>query len=167
MSKVAPPTHKLPRTILTRADVNRCMREIEAVESFMSDSAVRKSGTNSIQTPKLSKMLDDFCVLNGLNLLQLADRQAITITFKYLRDHAPVLHYSFASEPMPDFTQKITDWSREKIDPFALIQIGLSPSVIMGCRLRSTNKIFDMSLRKAFEREKHQLAEAIKNLAAS
>jgi hypothetical protein len=44
------------------------------------------------------------------------------------------------------------------------LNVGLQPELAAGCTLRTTNKYYDFSFRKRFERSKQKLLEALEVL---
>jgi F0F1-type ATP synthase delta subunit len=95
-------------------------------------------------------MLDELAEANDVSLLDGEKRKKLLKSLEELLEKSPTIHISFASEPSNDFLQKIVSWSRKNVHPYSLINVGLQPSVIVGCEVRTTNKVFDMSLRNKF-----------------
>lgn len=151
----------LPDGAVTRADVGRLMREAEAVDNFLNQSATRQPGT-SVELPKTSRLLDEMVATNKLNLLQPADRKRLGDFLKVVRTKAPVLHISFNSDPSPIFQQRLITWIRQQMHPYVLLQIGLHPSIGAGCIVRTTNKFFDFSLRQRFSEQRMLLISKLR-----
>lgn len=146
---------QIPTGVVSRIDVGRLVREVEALGDFIEQAAVRKPGT-PIQMPRTSKMLDEILENNKLNALVETDRTRLLSFLITVRAKAPVLHMSFSADPSPLFTQQLITWLREYMHPLVLLQIGLQPNIGAGCVVRTTNKYFDLSLRKRFG-AKHEL----------
>ena len=121
----------LPLSVITFIDLSRVGRELTNLDEFMVQSTIRTPGT-PMQLPRLSKLLDDVATANKLNLLEEKDRRALLNALNYLREHAPRLHISFSAEPSGSFMTKIADYIRTNISPFALIQVGLQPTIAAG-----------------------------------
>lgn len=153
----------LPVSTVTRNDVSKLIREIELIDGFLTQASLREAGASSAQMPKTSNMLDEVTTLNKLNLLQKEDRNKLHEFLTNLRMQAPILHLSFNNEPSQFFQQKLVTWIRQQMHPSILLQIGLSPSIGAGCILRSTNKVFDFSLRQRFIDNKEMLLSRIKS----
>jgi hypothetical protein len=151
----------VPFSVVGRIDVAHLSRELEAVDNFMEQARLRQPGT-PVTPPRMSKLLEDLAVANEVNLVQKTDRANLALFLKELRDHAPVLHFSFAIEPSGTFLQKLLEWIRTEIHPLALVDVGLQPSVAAGCVLRTSSKRFDFSLRQHFLKNRSQLVELIK-----
>lgn len=141
---------KLPNRIAGSSDLAKTQRELEKVDDFLYQTKIRMPG-RSVTLPKSSKMLDDLAEINGASLLEETDRKKLLEALEKLSESPPIIHISFASEPSSSFLEKIVSWSRENIHQYLLVNVGLQPSVIVGCEVRTTNKVFDMSLRNKFE----------------
>lgn len=157
----ATPKFALPLSVVGPADVNRLQLELEALEDYLRQQA--QTG-QSARLPKLSRMLDNYAEHNTADLLQQADRDRLTAFLTALQEHAPRIHISFATEPSAVFTQKVLQWLRENISAYILLQIGLQPTIAAGCVVRTTNRIFDMSLRQYLDNNRHLLAQAVREL---
>lgn len=151
---------KLPKLVVSQTDVKRLLRELAALADFLHQSKIRSPGT-SLKLPKTSRWLDDLAADNNLNLLHLEDLEQLKAFLTHLRDNAPLFHISFSSEPSAAFTEKIVTWFRREIHPYVLLQIGLQPTLAVGCILRTANHQFDLSMRKAFHEKRTILMEKL------
>lgn len=168
MAHEAPKVHHaqhliLPATITGLTDVTRLQRESETLDEYLRQAALRKGG-HATELPKIPVMLDDVATVNHMNLLQEADRKKLADFLQHLQTAVPVVHMSFASEPSTEFTAKIVTWLRQNIHPLMLVQVGLQPSIAAGCTLRTTNKVFDFSLRQHFVRNRQILVDTLTKL---
>lgn len=145
-------------------DLRRIIRELEMADDYFYQANLRAPGVSNTP-PKTTKLMNDLFALNSLSILDARSRQNILTMLKKLETKAPAAHISFAVEPSSGFMEKIVVWARKNIHPHLLIDVGLQPSVIVGCNLRSTNKVFDMSLRNRFETSKYILTDRIKKMA--
>lgn len=134
---------KPPLSLVSRLDTSRAMRELEDFENAMSESHVRGH-----HIPAPTPLLKDIAEFNKLDLHKKEMRQLVRIMLDDLRTTAPVVHISFAVEPDTKFITSIAKWFREEIAPNVVLQIGVQPSIGVGCVVRTTNKFFDFSLRK-------------------
>jgi F0F1-type ATP synthase delta subunit len=150
----------LPLQILTQADVSRLDREIRELEVFFDEAAIKGATTKTV--PQTSQLLTALCNENKLNLLQENDRLEAAKFFKMLREHAPVVHASFATDPKPDFLMKLMNWFRREAHPYVLFKIGLQPTIAAGCILRTTNKYFDFSFKQHFNKSKEKLSTSLR-----
>lgn len=158
-------TLTLPLSVISPTDVARITREVENLDEFFRQSAIREGGQPQT-TPRYSRLLDEVVVANNLNLLQVDNRSQLIQSLRSFSEHAPVMHISFSVDPPGPYVQKIVDWIRTNIDPHVLIRVGLQPNIGAGCVVRTTNKSFDFSLRKYFDSKREffaaKLHEAVK-----
>ena len=150
----------LPLSVITIIDLSRVQRELDGLNEFLLQSAIRTPGT-PMNLPRLSKLLDDLAAVNKLSLLDEEHRTALINAVGYLKEHAPRLHISFSAEPSAPFISKIAQYIRTEISPVAVLQVGLQPTIAAGCILRTPNKQFDMSLRQHLRNNTQALVELI------
>lgn len=141
----------LPTMITGPADVNRTLLELEALEDYLRQAGTRKD--KAVKLPRTSSVLDSLAVANKIDLLDAEGRAHIVAFLQSVQQHAPILHISFAAEPSAAFAARIVDWLRGNVSRYTLVQIGLQPSIAAGCILRSTSKVFDMSLRRHLQQK--------------
>ncbi len=151
----------LPEVVATRADVLRLHRELEALDRYFS------SGLQSGPAPRVSKNLQSIARDNSVDLNDAEGRESIVALIRELKDSAPVLHMSFASDPPANVVLAVVSWLRREAHPFALLQVGVQPNIAGGCTLRGTSKYFDFSLRRHFKDHQAELSEAISTISAS
>lgn len=154
---------QLPNNIIGLMDVNRLCREMDSLEDFLHQTTIRQSGT-PMSLPKLSKLFDELAATNELNLLQAQDRTQLKTFLDSVHSKAPRLHISFSVDPSPLFLGRLVDYLRSSIHPRVLVQVGLQPNIGAGCVLRSTNKVFDLSLRNDFKKKRDLLLKHVSRL---
>lgn len=152
---------KLSNRISGTSDLIKTIRELEKIDDFLYQTHLRMPG-RPVTLPKSSKTLDDLAQVNNVSLLDEKERKQLLKSLEEARDKSLVMHISFATEPSSSFLEKITGWCRENVDPYVLINVGLQPSVVVGCEVRTTNKVFDMSLRSKFEEMRQILIKKLK-----
>lgn len=152
---------KLPLSIISRQDVIRLTRELKALDDFMLQAKIRKPG-EGLSLPRLSRLLEETAESNQLNLLQEDDRKNLTGVLVKVRDNAPQVNISFATDPSAAFMKKIVEWFRREVHPVMLVQVGLQPTLAAGCVVRTTNKQFDLSLRNGFAQKTATFMEILK-----
>ncbi len=162
---MAPENLKLPLSVVSNGDVMRIRREINQLDEYISQMALRKPGTPPKHLPRLSTSLNDFAEINKLNFLNNTDRSSALKFFQNLLDKGPIVHISFASEPSESFIRKITAWFRDNTTPLVMINIGLEPSIAAGCTLRTENHFHDFSLREHFKEQRSLLLNGIREPA--
>ncbi len=151
---------KLPSSIVSQVDIGRLQREITGLNDFFVGAKVRTAGT-SMQLPRLSRPMDLLARENGINLLDSEHRQKLMTLLDSVYKSAPSFHISFAVEPSPKALERILIWMRQNIHPQVMLQVGLQPAIAAGCVLRTTNKVFDMSLRNRLNNQKDVLTQLI------
>lgn len=152
----------LPTTITGPADVNRTLLELQQLEDYLRQAYIRKDG--SVKMPKTSLLVDSLAEANGSDLTDGDERERLIAFVLSLQQHAPVLHISFATEPSAMFTAHIVEWLRSNISNYVLVQVGLQPSIAAGCIIRSTNKLFDLSLRRHLRQKRSLMLDAMHEL---
>ena len=155
-----PQLMKLPVLVFGRAELRRLGREIEALESYFERAKIREAG-QPVQMPKVSRMLEGYAGENGCNLLVEQDRERLQTFLKQLDEKAPVMHLSFATDPSSAFVAKLVAWMRVHIHPYILLQLGLQPGVTAGCVARVNSKMFDLSLREFFRKQRPLLIQEL------
>jgi F0F1-type ATP synthase delta subunit len=151
---------RLPNAVIGEIDVARLRRELDSLNDFFVSARGRTAGT-AMQTPKLSRLLDQLAKDNHTNLLAEADRSQLLQALNQITEHAPRLQISFAADPPPRALEQILTWLRRYIHPHTLVQVGLQPGIAAGCIVRTPNKVFDMSLRANLKKQEPYLARLI------
>lgn len=151
---------KLPVLVFGVVEVRRLKRELEALDEFMRQAAIREPGKQPA-LPRVSRLLDALATDNSRNLLQDSDRQELYRFLANVEKTAPTIHISFASDPSSAFIAKLVTWLRGNIHPSILLQTGLQPTIAAGCVVRTTNKSFDLSLRQSLTDQRAKLIEAL------
>lgn len=149
----------LPLAVVSRADISRCLREVESLNEYFHQAGLR--GSNARDLPKLGHVLDGLAAANGLNMLHAEHREAVKTFLTRLKAKAPVVHISFPSEAGSDFTGRLLTWFRSEAHPHTVLHIGLQPELAAGCTMRTTNKFYDFSFRARFEKSKQKLIAAL------
>jgi len=144
------PEYVLPSAIITRADLARLMREVEDLDNELGAQKARghtKGEDDTYHLPSVSQGLNDFAELNKVDLAGDQARAGLKKQLKHIKDKAPVVHLTFATEP--DFTslKQLADYIRRELHPQALLHTGLQPSLVGGVYMRTPNKAYDLSIR--------------------
>jgi len=156
---------RLPVLVFGLVEVRRLNRELEALEEFVRQAEIREPGRQA-QLPRVSRLLDALATDNSMQLLQPAHRAQLKKFLSVVALQAPSLHMSFAVDPSSAFTSKMVTWLRANVHPWALLEVGLQPTIAAGCIVRTTNKVFDFSLRERFTEVKGTLVTSLENAAA-
>lgn len=152
----------LPVKIVTIHDVSGLIKELDEIDNFFMQAKLRRAGVG-LEVPKTSSIMEDLLNYNNLNLLKNEDRVKLKLILQTVRNQAPVLHFSFSTEPSRRFLEKLTAWLRQEVNPLAMIQVGLQPNIGAGFTLRTVNHFFDFSLKKHLEEKNQSLIDQIRN----
>lgn len=149
-----------PENLISSIDLNRTVRELSALDESLYQANVRVPG-QPVKLARSSQILEDLAAVNGISLLDTAGREKLLNNLKSCVNSVPRIHISFAVEPSAKFSTRIVVWLRQNIDPLILLEVGLQPTLAIGCSVRTNNKVFDMSLRHRFKEQRHLLREKI------
>lgn len=152
---------KLPIEVISLADIARLKRAASRLGDYFEQ---KKLGKTSGTAPA-SRLLRNFAEDNRIELENADSCQKIAELLEELLALAPTIHISFAAEPSNEFIQKIAGWFRANIHPLTLLTVGLQPSIAAGCYLRTTNRYFDLSLRRHLEERRDLLMKQLVELA--
>ncbi len=157
----------LPASVVSRVDLSRLVRELEVVDAALTTIAARaKVGVQSAAMPGVSQALTEFLTTNKLSLADSKARGALIAAMRQLKDRAPTIHMTFATEADRTSLQQIAQWLRSSVHPQAVIDVGLQPGLVAGVYLRTSNKVFDLSLRGALQAGRAILAKDLEALRA-
>ncbi|MEK7153496.1 MAG: hypothetical protein AAB834_06105 [Patescibacteria group bacterium] len=151
---------ELPTLVFGPVEVHRLLRELEALEEYLIQANIREKGKQA-PLPKTSRLLEGLAGNNGFNLLQPEQRKQLVAFLQSVDQKAPVIRISLAADPSSAFTAKLVAWLRSNIHPYALLYLGLQPTIAAGCIVRTNNKTFDFSLRNRFSEQRALLLAAI------
>lgn len=150
----------LPERLVSSVDLSRIRRELADLDDSISQANLRQPGQPT-KLARSSRTLEDLAGANNIQLTDDTQRAQLKDLLDALNQHAPRIHMGLASEPNANFVKKITGWMRANIHPLVLLEIGLQPSIAAGCTIRTSNKMFDMSLRHHFTDNRHLLLQKI------
>lgn len=153
----------LPVMICTPSDVGRILRELESVDSNMLQQEL--SGKNA-GAPVLSSTMNKLLSTNKINIQDKNERKKLQVFLADIKQSAPVIHMSFSADPTAAFMEQLLAWLRREVHPLVLVSVGLQPNIGAGCVMRTTNKYFDLSLRKNFENSKSILIDKLSKINA-
>ncbi len=155
----------LPTLVFGMVEVRRISRELESLDEFLRGMAIRRQ--TKFEMPRVSRMLDALASENGYDVLKGNHRVELMEFLKRVQIEAPAIHVSFAADPSAAFTAKIVGWLRANIHPLTLLQIGLQPTIAAGCVIRTTNHVFDLSLRSRFAAQQQLLIDTLNSSGSS
>jgi F0F1-type ATP synthase delta subunit len=151
----------LPTLIFGIVEVRRLRLELESLDEFLRGMAIRRE--TKFEMPRVSRMLEALARENQKDLLKGNDRKSLGEFLQEIDRSAPVIHMSFAADPSASFSAKIVGWLRANIHPLSLLEIGLQPTIAAGCIVRTTNKVFDLSLRSRFSEHTELLLKSLRS----
>lgn len=157
-------TLALPDDISSHTILRQVRRELEAVDEFVRQHDIREPGKQAV-LPRVGRALQGLAEANGLQLLEAEHRKQLTDFLNAVETHAPRLQISFAVEATPTAMNRLIQWLRGNLHPQALLEVGLQPTIIAGCIVRTPNKVFDFSLRKRFADAEDLLVQSIEATA--
>lgn len=146
----------LPEMLYVRSDVNRLLREIEALEESTHAAKVRPEEQKA--PSRLLQQIIDTNVHDGVA----PSYQELKRVLTKLHDSAPVVQLSFAANPTSEFMARIVSWFRSEVHPYVMVQIGLQPSIAAGCVVRTPNQYFDLTMRKHFQQKRDVLVQQLR-----
>lgn len=152
---------KLPVSVMTKQDLHRLIREVEALDNYILQNSIR--GQKSAALPRLTSTLEALINDNKLDVMTDKIRSALKSTLSDLLTNAPVVHMSFAIEPSSFMTQKIVSWFRSEVHPALMLHTGIQPTIAAGCVMRTANKYFDFSLRQHLQASQGLLMQSIRS----
>lgn len=166
MDKQKQPVFKLSERILTNIDLSRAIRELKQLDDYFHQSKLRGSGTPA-SVLKAGRTVEDLAKDNNLSILEAKDRKLLIKQLEVIQLHAPVVHFSFPSEPSRKALFSIVGWLRAKVNHYCIVIVGLEPAIGIGCIVRTENKILDLSLKNRLKENKVLLKESIKKAVAA
>lgn len=158
----------LPPSVVSKVDLSRLVRDLEAVDNQLTEAAVRaKTGMQVTAQPQITDRLRDFLSLNKLTLENSNQRTVLMKQLRDLKDNVPIIHMTFAVEADPTSLGQLTQWLRTSIHPQAVIAVGLQPGLIAGVYLRTPNHIHDLSLKSKLHESRGLLVKELEALRGS
>ncbi len=138
---------KLPSVIGGKRELIQLQREVEKLaeerlQARVAKREAREARTVSSPSTQLQQLLDT-------NKIELTDKSLVEVAraLSTMRDKAPKIQISFAAEPTDEVLQKFVRWFRDEVDPHALVQVGVQPSIAGGVVVQTEKKRYDYSLR--------------------
>lgn len=154
----------LPKSLVTRIDLSRLIREIESVDNLLNEARIRAGDGAEVKSPSLSGQLEEFLTLNQLQLGTSQQFAELIKSLRTLKDKAPVVHLTFAVTADVESLQWIADWVRREMHPQALISVGLQPSLVAGVYVRTPNHVHDFSLKGVLKKNRGLLVKELEAL---
>jgi F0F1-type ATP synthase delta subunit len=152
----------LPLSIAQQVDIGRLLYELGLIDEHLNQVAIKEPGKQVVV--KSSAKLSDLVELNNLDLTNKEQRLKLIDWLKGLQKSAKVINVSFGAEASERFVQAIVKWFRTEVDPSCLLIVGLEPTIGAGSVVRTSNKIFNFSLKNRLRVNRGLLLDEIKKL---
>jgi hypothetical protein len=138
----------LPPALTGRADLARLVRELEALDGDLEAQKVRARGQKvEYRLPSSSRMLGDFLEANKVDISDDQGRLVLVEGLRKLKDHAPVVHMTFAVDADQEALQQLVAYMRRELHPHTLVSVGLQPNLVAGVYMRTPNHVHDFSVK--------------------
>ena len=158
----------LPSSLATRSDLQRVIAEIERIDNSLNSAQIHEQiGHPADDSLTTSRQLADFLQINDIDIKNGEDRSRLLHDARHLKITAPVIHVTFATSADNDELTKIVDWVRQSVHPMAVLTVGLQPSLIGGVYIRTTNKVFDFSVRSQLANGRHIIKQELEALSGA
>lgn len=143
----------LPSTLISLVDIAHLMRDIEQYDDAVTARETRmRSGVAVAQSQiKTTEAMRDFLEVNQLRLEDSRQRRELQVALERMKKTIPVVHMTFATEAHREHLEQMVMWVRTHLHPQAVIDVGLQPSLIAGVYIRTSNQVYDFSLRGALQ----------------
>src|SRR5690349_19112883 len=141
------PEFHLPPALISKAHLAQLIRELEGVENELEAQKAhnldraKADSKAELRVPTMSKALGDCIELNQVDIIDSQQRMQFKKILGTIKNKAPVMHFTFASDPDGESLQKLVDWVRKEIHPRALISVGIQPALVGGVYLRTPNHV--------------------------
>lgn len=150
----------LPSALVRKADLARLLREIETLDGELEAQKVRARGQEvSYRLPNLSQALGDFLDQNKLDITDDQGRMELVEQLRKLKDQAPIVHMTFATEADPESLGQLVAYMRKELHPQTLLSVGLQPGLVAGAYVRTPNHVHDFSVRAVLSKKRGVIAE--------
>lgn len=141
------PSLRLPEAIATKADLVNVLRNLEEVlDTYRQNSIRGEEGVDFTARTDVSSNLAALVQENQL-AVDVKTLTALETWLNQLKDRAPVVRFTFASDPTPEFLGRIVSWLRQASGQFVLVRFGIQPSIAAGCIMYTPAHHYDFSLR--------------------
>ena len=159
----AEPALVVPPTLVSRSDASRLVREVEILDDTIRAQMLRG---HTADISRVSQILADIAAANKLDLTNEGQRLQLKEAIRTLKSKSPVVHVIFAEEPRPEFMHQLVAWMRDTLHPATLIHVGLQPSIVAGCIVRTPSHIYDFSIQHILKSKKPMLVQALQGKQA-
>ena len=146
--------YKLPLSVATRTQVVNVLRNLEEVLDKGIQNAIRADeGVDFQDLPEVSSALAEIVKENELEV-STENLKSVGTWLDGLKHDAPVVRFTFASDPTNDVVSRLVKWLRDNSKKIVLIRTSIQPTLAAGCIVHTPSHQYDFSLR-------NQLVEGI------
>lgn len=156
----------LPSSVVSRIDIARVVAELERVDNEMTTDSIRNKDNqeHEVVKPMLSEQLNDFLTSNELVLEDERVRNHVIKEMRQLKDHAPVIHMTFATMADRESLSTLVSWLRDSVHAQAVVAVGMQPSLVAGAYIRTPNHVHDFSMRAKLKENHSKLVGMLEEL---
>jgi len=137
----------LPTSVATRTQVVSVLRNLEDVLDKGIQNNIRvEEGVDFRDLPEVSSSLAELVRENKLEV----DTDTLRKLGAWLEDlkhNAPVVRFTFASEPTNEIISRLIKWLRDLSGKVVLIRTSIQPTIAAGCIVHTPSHQYDFSLR--------------------
>jgi hypothetical protein len=139
--------YKLPTSVATRTQVVNVLRNLEDVLDKGIQNTIRADeGVDFQDLPEVSSALAEIVKENKTEVTT-ENLRTLGKWLEDLKHNAPVVRFTFGSDPSNDVTSKLVKWLRDQSKETVLIRTSVQPSVAAGCIVHTPSHRYDFSLR--------------------
>lgn len=139
--------YKLPISVATRTQVVNVLRNLEDVLDKGIQNAIRANeGVDFQDLPEVSSALAEIVKENNTEVTT-ENLRKLGTWLEDLKRNAPVVRFTFGSDPSNEITAKLVKWLRDESEETVLIRTSVQPSIAAGCIVHTPSHRYDFSLR--------------------
>lgn len=139
--------YKLPISVATRTQVINVLRNLEDVLDKGIQNTIRaEEGVDFQDLPEVSSALAEIVKENNTEV-STENLRKLGKWLEDLKHNAPVVRFTFGSDPSNDITSRLVKWLRDQSKETVLIRTSVQPSVAAGCIVHTPSHRYDFSLR--------------------
>lgn len=139
---------KLPSSIATKSDLVAVVRNVEDVlDKYVENSVRDQEGVDFKDRAEVASNLAKLVSENKLEV-SVETLTALKQWLTQLQDHAPVVRFTFASDPTPEVLSRLVTWLRNESGQFVVIRYGVQPTLAAGCLMYTPARRYDFTLRR-------------------
>lgn len=137
----------LPLSVATRTQVVNVLRNLEEVlDKGVQNSIRADEGVDFQDLPEVSSALAEIVKENNLDV-STDNLRSLGEWLQGLKHDAPVVRFTFASDPTNDVVSRLVKWLRDNTKKIVLIRTSIQPTLAAGCIMHTPSHQYDFSLR--------------------